>query len=90
MADTMVLAAMNPMPIEQLQLGDQVYANTWVNSRHTIMDESGQEIYYAPFTSDDQRAVDKTATDIEQWYKISFEMPSLVGDVSHIHLLRPQ
>lgn len=89
-AGTPILAATGHVPIESIQLGDYVYANTWVNSQQTIMDESGQEHPYDPFTSADQRAVDQTSLYDTQWYEIHMEYPKADGSKIKVKLLRPQ
>jgi len=92
-AGTPVLAmGMITLPIQDIQPGQLVLANTWVNESHTATASTDNTYYPSwkdPFTSDDQRKIDKIALDKEQWYKVSMEMPHFDGTSSRITLLRP-
>ena len=93
-----MLAGLGFMPIEKLQLGNAVLANSYVTSGYQA-NVRDNKLYYTTnadaqpddeLTSDEQKQVDATPLNDTDWYSINLEMKKQDGSVSHIKLLRPK
>ncbi len=96
-AGTPVLAAAGTMPIEQLQLGDKVWANTYINSGYIAQKGKNDNTTYRinadamrTLTSDNNEKCDATAGNLNKWFAISLKLPTFEGESTKVRLLRPQ
>ena len=96
-AGTPVLAAAGTVPIEQLSLGDKVWANTYVNNGYTAKsNKEGNTTYHInadgmrSMASDDNEKCDATAGNFNNWFDIQLKVSKFDGTFTKIRLLRPK
>ena len=79
--------------IDNLALGDAVYAHSTINQQEQLtatIDNGIYDISTDRFTSPSQKAVDKIGYEAEQWHQLSLELPQANGHLSKAQLIRPQ
>jgi hypothetical protein len=90
---TPVLASKGFMPIEEIDLGDFVWANKYVANISPLvasLEEEFDKTMLDPWASDDQRWVDDQDFQSEAWYRISLELEYGDNHLSVLKLLRPK
>ena len=96
-AGTPVMAAAGNIPIEQLKIGDKVWANTFVNNGYAATKDDTKETTYhinadgmRTMTSSDNEKCDATAGNFNEWFAVSLNIHNFDGNSTKVQLLRPQ